>query len=347
MKPIIVFILLLGWLQTSYCQSNAKNYYTNINKAELAICRGRLKAASKFYRKAFQCNESPYTIDLLNALRCEFYGEASPERLIQYTVLLSEMGSRINNCIDSADYNSTYKSLLSIQDTVKPKYNQTLAHKLDSLLNQDQIPRRAGCWTYQDSCVKKVIYSDSSNMQAICNLFKLYGTINEQSASVHGIFDLNIIIHHNLQWRIYPMQEILKKEVLAGNFDARSFANIEDGNYMHQHFNDTTINTHRIYGSDSYYTIANVLIIFKAPKEQKQLEKKRKELFLESMDELAEKTIFQFNNNNKYFFNSYVNSLVLGNDEQNKAYAKEIMDLFDSKKVKGKYYIKKDASDTK
>jgi hypothetical protein len=132
--------------------------------------------------------------------------------------------------------------------------------------------------------------------------------------------------------------------MLAGTFDTRRFAFIEDGHHMHQHI---VAGTHaapfRIYGTRHYLKMNDVLFITQRDGE-KQANKNRKSIFLSKMKDVAEKEVFRFLNPELgYYFGDHVTNLKLGSIQEEKTL--EFMQKMDNKEIKGRYYTRTGAAE--
>ena len=319
MKTLIIIVLFLF----SNCllgQNQTEKYYALVNKAELSICKKKNNQASKKYHRAFKQINMPFIRDIRNAFLCEYFGNKNRTKLERYSILLKNFGVPISDIIDSTNRSDLFYELVKIQDNSEIKYNPTLSNKVDSLLQIDQKVRKI-CPTYSDSCVKAVIEADSANMLALVRIERQIGKVREYSVGRLSMFYFNIMIKHWTMWQWYPLRDELLQDAKSGLYDARQFARLEDDYYMHSNGSSK----HNVYGIDSYYIVGNVLFICISSTEKTKLDDKRKEIFLESMDELATKTIFLLAYDEHFLLNPFVVSWVLGNEEDDNIYAQEFI----------------------
>lgn len=314
---------------TGICQSTVEKYYSFVNKAELSICSYKNKAASKYYKRAFKMLKVPFSVDVKNVFLCEYYGSQNKNRLIVLAKLLKGAGVLIEDIIPKEDRNDVFASVLLHQQEADIKYNLIFSKKIDSLQKIDKYSRIL-CPAYHDSCKEAVRYSDSLNMIKLIEIEKEYGKAREASIGKMSVFFLNVLMGHWIMWNWYPMREELREDVMRGIYDARQFARLEDKLFMYSN------NQHLEYGVDSYFIVGGVLFI-SVNDTKAEIDKRRKSLFLETLDELGVKTLFQVKNK-KYLFNPHLFTLVLGDSLENVNKAKELMEKIDNGKINGNYY---------
>lgn len=333
MKNLTIIIILLLSIEVS-AQKSVKKYYRYINKAELSICNNDLQMSTKYYDKAFKQLKSPFVRDIKNAFLCEFYGNRDQSQLIKLSILLKKKGVSLNTIVDSVGRDSCYSRLLAIQDTVNTIYNLTLSSIIDSLIQVDQASRKK-CPAYQDSCKAMVILNDSLILNSIIKLHAQYGGFTEDNIGFNSMKYYIIIVLHEQAWQWYFLRELHQQQVHQGVFDARTFAWLED-----RAFSDpkSTSNKSSLYGSIEQLVISNTLFLCLSTKDKKIFNARRKKLYLESMEDLERKTIYQLLTKCKFNLNP---GIVKFHFPEESEYAKGLIEKIDQGIINGKYYILK------
>jgi hypothetical protein len=162
---------------------------------------------------------------------------------------------------------------------------------LDTLLEVDQGIRYS-------SDKENIMAVDLDNYNKIKDLYNRYKTISESTAG--NLFGLGIILRHNSSWG-RPPHDIMLKEVLKGNFDARAYMTLEDICYLNKLHNDPS--TESVYYGFSLciYQIGNTLFIEK-PDNIASVNKNRKKInYAETWQNYESKRIYQFQKNHFMF----------------------------------------------
>jgi hypothetical protein len=340
-KILIILSLFLFLHAHSISQNNIKLYYKNINKAELAICDEKYDDAVKCYDKAFK-NHFPFINDLVLAYKINMF---SNHYMIaeKYAILLSQLEIEPLNLfpIDTFQNYLFYEHLKIIQDTTKSILNQYIKSRFDSLVAKDQFldqpSGRGGTWELNQSLVKK---NDSINLKTLILLFESYPNLNEIIIGKTYHSTTSLILTHNKS-NIYHIKDILHKAVLNGNFDARIFGSIMDEYQQTVDEKNNNITT-MIYGYSylGQHIINNTLFIY-IPAYKKQLNKNRKEIYLENYNNHIRKVIYQFSHSE---YNFYMQFLLGGSDDELKTSEEQEKKAFDCYNGKDKmrliYYSK-------
>jgi len=291
-KTLSAFIIIFSFSCVFAQKEDIRKYYKYANKAELSICDGKYAKASRFYDKAFKHKTYPFDRDLINALLCEIYSDLNNnEKILDYTYKLAIKSFNVKERIKDLEQivdSALYKNIIIITDTTPSKLNVDLLQAFDILDSLDQTPRRK-CRTYQPECIGDILINDSLNLLTIDSLYNVYGSINEENiGSIEMDNTFFLILMHNFQWLKHPFQEKLLSEVIEGKIDARLFAQLED---MYLTYKNTENRVYK-YGTDLHFMINETL--FFNNHNNKQINKNRKSIYLESINILVKKCIFSY-----------------------------------------------------
>ena len=311
-------------------QNLVEKYYANINKAELAICNHQYQAAAKYYKKAFKTDIS-FGIDIVHAFQVSYRFNDKKNDILHYAHRLAQRNYNPYTIFssDSMVNEKLSLQLKRIQDTTKRSVIDMLADTLDCIQQADQADRKSGC-AYQDTCKPKVNIRDSLRWESIEKLYQQYGNLNESIAGKLFHSHLHLILLHNTEWLRFP-SEFLLEQVKLGNFDARIYAFLYDI-YFANISRETQNKEISKYYTDfnSHECIDNTLFIH-VPIDKTNIDKNRKEIFLETMDEYLRKVIYQFTtpSHERYFHFYTLNTFYF---KDSKTEAKKRRELYDQYK---------------
>ncbi len=366
-----IFILFIGILilqsqnispETLYLEglqfnSNVKLYYKNINKAELQIIRGNYKKASHYYKKAFKYKE-PFPIDLHRAIVSECLTSKDSATIVNYLILKLKTRHTITNVEEKIEeYKNIYpelatlqywKSLSKILDTVKIDClrNESLIVALDSLGENDQKVRNEGIAKYSHQNIYKPPYSDtirvvdSINMSKLIALWELNGEISPRNAPPNAESVLRLLIQHSTMWHDLRWLKYLKAEVNNGTIDNKIFSHLVDRSFGVEYEKEMKINKATFLGNTMGFALYDKYLIFKiSKKENKKINKRRKKLYLCTLQEEHEKRLWQFrqkypNLNSRILFSIdsyiYIDEGNIITDEMKNEYLKEQDNIINS-----------------
>lgn len=340
----IFFIFITICSIRLFGQKEVKNYYNHVNKAELAICSKNYELAAKHYHKAFE-TEIMFSRDLNNSFIVNYKYTDNENRAIQDAWILAQRGLKYQSLIDDTiKYADLYAQLKVIFDTTTTTIIPELAKILDSLKKEDQAIRKY-CVAYNDTCVDQVKRIDSLNLLTIKRLYEKYGSINEINSGPKGMFNLFLILLHNTQWKQHP-KDVAYQNMLSGLFDARKYAELED-RYT------TSIMKQKSrfrFGDASNSYIIHKTLFLVVPKDVKQVNKNRKQIFLEQFSDTEKKQIFIFNNRDSEFSIASRYVIDYGSKEENikneTAEQEKFKNVSKKNKKRYKYYISEDSGVT-
>lgn len=311
-----LFLALLGYSQ----QNDLKQYYININNAELAIVDSNYANALENYEEAFRFKSYPFAQDLYNATLVSIITKAYPktvnhlERLFKIGFQLSVLDS-ISICKDFL--NSSFGKEARLKNKkLKPIYNIKYKKAIEKMFYDDQYFRMHpnGYKIYGDTIRK----TDSMNVAKFLKLITKYGFPSEEKIGINSNSLLSptffvLIFHQNTgaKYQTYNYSRILKSALLQGELRNNIAAMLIQGNDGIKYYDafgivkakfDTTF----IFTDDSGnlskkdITLETKWGYFKlSDSEIKKFNTKREEIYLGTIEENARKIIFGIKN--KYF----------------------------------------------
>ena len=331
MKKIISLASTLIMSIAIFAQNGLATYYKYVNKAELAICDLNYQKASDYYHKAFKVH-TPFNRDLYYAFKIDYKYIDDIDRAIYCYHKMAQRDNVDENDLDSLKYRNMWQHAKNIRDTTRIVIDYALQDTLISIRNSDQRIRAERSKGEADD---EVVYqTDTINLAKIQKIYKQYENINE--STIGYLPGIDIVLRHNIYYGFDPA-ELLLKEVLNGNFHARSFMRLED-DYKTFGFNDEPYQAY--YGINLMHSvIINKTFFVYPPENIKQVNKNRKAIYQsETWDDYLTKMMFAYYNPDSEFKIYFPSHLISGEevDEQSELERKKEID---EKRVKGKYYL--------
>ncbi len=285
-------------------------------RAEELITKDSIPEANRYYSKAFEYKKYPFERDLVNAINCLIDNKIVTDsiKLVRYLVLLQEIeNDSISKIINEDSRKSSFllfKKIAGYENYCKAiernfhKRDDSLRKTLESILNDDQKVRNIahkqyGNNFYQSPYRQKIITQDSIDLYKIVALYEK-NKISEYTVGKEGLFAIWVVVLHNFAWCRNFFIDTLKSEVIKGNFDAISFAELAsrlaDNNCPNVKGYDYGLNYGQIIGD--YYIITKK----PDPAISTQIQKNRNEIFLtDSYLECHRRTAWTFVNHKNYF----------------------------------------------
>ena len=320
----------------TYGQNTLQKYYEYINEAELAVCRENYKVAGEFYKQAFM-EFPPFGRDLHFASTLNYKYLHNEEEALKYAYILRQMNYDIAQYFlddtEKEEYPDLQKKLEMMQDTIKVLVINELEKALEKLYDADQKPRQTYLeyypedknYTYYNNNIRFV---DSVNRLELQALYKKYGEIHERNAGMGFSYgSANLVLLHNTSW-LYNPDNIILKEVMKGNFDARCYMTLKE----------RYLNTAE---EMSHYAVLNVTMFGKTlfildPEDIEQINQNRKAINIaETWDDFKEKVLHRFYEKNYDFRFQNLFRLFYNSDEEN-LWKSQI----DSGEMRGAYFTK-------
>lgn len=251
-KLFILFIVLLklnsamAQNQTEYLLENfreyqgndsVRKYYEYVHKAEWQVINSNYQKASRFYEKAFSYLEYPFSMDVNNALKCEFSGDKNELNIKRYVYLNVNKSGNKSSYTDDKKYQelTSFDQITQMIDTIVPSFDTVLEQELVNILEYDQGYRRQ-CnlkygSTYNEFTEDSIAFVDSVNYYKIIEIVKSKNYISEEIIGSRGWRNIEVVLMHNRDR--YEIYDVLLKSVLMGKFDARKYArSLSDASYL-------------------------------------------------------------------------------------------------------------------
>jgi hypothetical protein len=293
--------------------NDLKAYYENIHKAELAIVDSNYASALESYQEAFKNKNYPFSQDLFNATLVSAISVAYPKTLI-YLEKLFKLGFKLD-LLDTIPIckeflNSPYGKIARQQSkNSKPIFNKKYKKEIEKMVSDDQYFRIKpdGYKLYGDT-IKQI---DKQNVDKLLKLVSKYGFPSEEKIGISSNANFSpiyfvLIFHQNngAKYQTYNYSKILKAAILSGELrNSIGAVLIEgaDGNKYYDAFQlvkakfDTTILIADSFGNlnkvDTTYETKWGYLKSTAT-EMEKYNSKRKEIYLEPIEESIKKIIF-------------------------------------------------------
>jgi hypothetical protein len=315
----IIIILVLFSITNCFgqnemqCEKNndsISSYYKYCYEAEDKIIAKDYKDAIDLYRKAFAYNV-PFEFDLKNAMQVAFQ-EKDSSAIIQFMkIYLRKSSKNLKEILKESDSKTKmpyavttlhfWKEIKNQLDTVKSKVDTSILADLETLLEKDQEIRKIchkqyGDYFYEDNEGKeRIMKVDSINLITLIDIYNKYGSIAEKEISNVGVHCIEIIVLHNGAWGKDWLNNILKKEVIKGNFPAKVYAKLIDS----QTFFKTKLHNKKDM-LDCYYCeneglgYGNTYLIRKFNNSYEEIQKRRESIYLEDYEKSRKKIGWTF-----------------------------------------------------
>jgi len=308
--------------------SGLREYYTNINNAELAIIEKEYLKASQLYYKAFEY-KVPFMQDLQNSNNIDKKLPFDSVRFQNQLVLWRRISTNYNSTKEYLNFivkfypnidSNIILSYYPVIDTVKniSKLNKKLIAKVDSLEQKDQYIRKNKVTSQEFRS------TDTSDYYSLLKLFSDY-KINENTIKKKGIYSIDLILLHASRYGFTEWIPIIYKEVMKGNYSNRRFAALLDS-YLQNNFSTNLDSSAYAYISgfalyDKYVIPKNEL----TAKNLEKINKRRNILMLDNYKNQQKKQIWNFRNSNKITFYEYFSYIFVFPEasEQEKTEAKK------------------------
>lgn len=306
-------LLTLSLLSFELEAQSFADYLSHVNRAELLITEEAYDDALLSYDTAFTHWESPFAIDVHNALQCAVLA-GDMDRALAYGRALVLLGCDLNFFYaqerlklfrTSAQWRVLIDEYANLRNQFAQQCNWPLRAQLEQLNVRDQVLRKQNStYTFlKDS----IFYEDNRIMDEVLKIFEDHGYPEERAIGVFVKRDtlilgdpLHIILLHNyVSNDVYKRGEDVTEQLLAfvaeGKMHPETFANLNDraddyrmgAGFGHVNF---------IWKlKDKYY-------FEKTPQEQlAEQDRLRESLGLDTIAEMKQKLLFQFFKKKGYF----------------------------------------------
>ncbi|MFA7081080.1 MAG: hypothetical protein WC135_00555 [Bacteroidales bacterium] len=308
---ILVFIFLI---QASFVfgqKNNPRKYFDNINKAELSIIDSNYSKACDYYKTAFKYLDEPFGKDLSNFLIWGFYTDDSVVLQMCYPKFIERKYnygyfSKIYKSSKLASYWMDIINGSSIKSIIDTNFNNYISE----LMVLDQKYRS------MESVDNIIFIQDSINMKNLYeymqknNVFLEEKTVGNYANAQNNINGEILLLHYSqsAQFIKNPINLNLREKVLEGKFDPMFYAHLCDYRGYGLDGNLEIIGCMTpIYGVNTFVKAeldtVNFVFLLKevvypkfTKKELKQIDKRRKEIYLCSYEDFVKKMEYEFTN---------------------------------------------------
>ena len=227
MNKLFIFLFVMFCVETGYTQDRVAEYYKNVNKAELAICKSKYSTASKYYEKAFKTGVC-FLRDLRHAFTIDYKYIGKESNVLEYAHKLAQRGVRISiiNKVDSVKHPILYGQIKQIQDTTLLIYDTLILKELDTLQTIDQSYRKNG-FAYQKENSHAADSLDLINYKVWLALYDMEDEAVKQTLGIFFFGVPTLLLRHNVPSHRFP-EDLLWEQVKKGYLDARDYYPMQD-----------------------------------------------------------------------------------------------------------------------
>ena len=294
-----------------------KDYYSQINKAELAITERRYSIAVSNYKEAFSKVPNVFAKDLFNAAICATLNNDQDlainfcrELLLKGTEITFILSQKIFRSLES---NASWQYLLEEYPALRRRYlltvNLPIRKEIELMWARDQYFRIKpnGLLVYKDT----ISSIDQENITKLKEIIKKYNFPGEDLIGVDNPVSAppfhSILYHHcqskgsNLSKGLADFQDFLLDAVRLGKLSPHRYATYAD------------IQGRPIYGNTAFYRIGKggeLRYLKLAKREIKKINKRRINIGLEPLGDYRKKVLFSLEEKNFIFdFNDSIIAL--------------------------------------
>lgn len=349
---LLIIFLLFSFIANSK-NNKVKRYYQYIQQAELKIIEGKLIEASNYYQKAFQLETVYFGYDIRNALRLE--AELIPDSTRVYWCFRNYVKIGFDDYTKSfTSYKVFFElpywaSIQQMLDTIKTNFNHELTSELQLVYSLDQSIRLGSNnpgenpITVPKDEFKRI---DSNNVVTMLRLLKEY-KINQTTVKSEQLFSILLtVLFHNRgndesHEKVNELFKAVKLEVLKGNFDAREYALAYDRRYS-EVIKKEKPPREGYYGTESCFVTDEFFLtkIAESNKIKKEINKHRKQIYLDDYMLEAKKRLFQYKLAEDTFSLHYNFGLAYWAFPPNGIYKKKFFDWLVESNIKYTIYSK-------
>lgn len=280
-------------------------YYNYVFTAEKFIMQGDFDSALYYYAKSLS-TEIRYRIDVPNLNKCLINANDDNIKigLFSHSYLHSDSTVTPDLFIKRVSLFFTKEGIEKLRDSIsgKAKYvdkdsiNYVQISKiLEDLGVADQKCRGTESSKGDLSEMERV---DADNFSKLINLYTQYGFFTTSKLQGAAFPAYKHIITHNFydKERYIKHNDFFIREVKSGRLDAREYAGIVD----HYRFDST-----QVYGCNTVFSVGDSLVVFHLSDSGKEkINNNRKLIFLQDIDTVQEKMIWQWKNPDSFWFES-------------------------------------------
>jgi len=278
-----------------------RKHYQLLNQAQLAYVKGNLRNSAELY---FQAHKVHRSIDRMSLSFAVFH--VLPQIPLDSALLVGALEMIFRNTpvldpkVDTFNImewytDSFFKPTFPInrqwlgdylqQFRYEPeKYYPEIAMVLDSLLEADQQYRRIGVLWLKMQQSGEAAKIDSSNQQALINLFRKYPHFSAE-ASGDNLVAMRTLLQHFAKNQYTDWYPYIKNHVLRGNIPNTFLVDYLDL-YVFTYNKIHNIADYDYYGTMRMFALSDrVVVVWPKRKELKRMNKRRKAILLPTFQE--------------------------------------------------------------
>lgn len=333
-RYFIVFLIL--FFSLNVFSIDVKKYYNLTNKAEMAICHADYNLAKVLYNEAFTCLNEPFDKDYYNAFLCYFYtgDTVNAENLLKKLCQRKYNFRLLINCFSEDEQNKLlFDKMYHKYKNLPSSLNDYYDSAIDSILNIDQTIKKnyvisTGSRDYQTTLKEELKVIDSITLSSLKYFYNKYGFpgAGQIKLTICGAIGENFMVLRNIlsnldtnckrksmefvnsiidtalyQGKLHPFYYALLKDEIVSNVLCFIDPDYTSGKYFY-------------FGLMNHEF--NNIIYLHFHEDEKLVNKKREEVFLESIDEYREKILFEYYNKCKGFIFCSFNFKHFGLEEE-------------------------------
>jgi hypothetical protein len=313
---IVIFVLCVGSLSaqtrigaildtvTAKPSEALRKHYELLNQAQLAYVRGDLRKSAEL---SFQAHKVHRSIDRMPLSFAVFH--VLPQIPLDSALLVGALEMIYRNTPILDPKVDTFKIMEWYTDSFfRPsfhidrqwfgdylqqfryepeKYSPEIAEVLDSLLEEDQQYRRIGFLWLKRRQSGEAAKIDSSNQQALINLFRKYPNFSAE-ASGDNLSAISTLLQHFAKNQYTDWYPYIKSYVLRGNIPNTFLVEYLDL-YVFTYNKIHNIAEYDYYGTMRIFALSDrVVVVWPKRKELKKMNKRRDAVMLPSFQESVE-----------------------------------------------------------
>lgn len=317
-NTIVIFLCCqaaIGQQGASTCNTCGYGHYVNL--AELSITDSSYQKAYNYYDSAFQCISSPFAKDRYNAIVCSailgYYDNCKTGILYLLGKGLKRELISDNEAFKEFLLSESGKGILDLK--VDPTYNVILRGVYDSIIKADQSFRLKDPLNafklYKDTILK----IDAGNVKLMNELIRKYGWPTEDLIGIESLYiqGYELIIRHSRgKYKVYDYTEDLKlaynnclisavkAQFLIATINKYDSCKVTDAGMVTIVYD--SLSTFQNDKLESFQHKTGFLKLSESKK--REVDIKRKESGLESLDEFRSKIIYSLKDK-RFLFQCY------------------------------------------
>ncbi|TPE45191.1 hypothetical protein [Pontibacter mangrovi] len=280
-------------------------YHPKINKAELLVVEGQYEEALEAYEQAFDAVPSPFARDYYNAAICALLQDKERkafnylEELVQKGVSLEYLHGQpvLDSLEGSRRWRKFAKKYPKRRTKYEHTYNQELRADLDELYARDQYFRQAeGGMRVHGDTIRKI---EEANTKLLLGWVKEFGYPGEDLIGVADTLEqlprFSIVIERQTKMRKgHDFTEVLLEAVQQGRMAPQPAAYLLDQQAGRNKYGSRAfvkIHCRSCSDDEELGQLDDYLVMKVSEEEQQLIDKRRKELGLEPLEDYKRKVL--------------------------------------------------------